>query len=72
MQWNIVLMINGVYSAIAYPYYMVNEFPGFEDPGILVIFLSDFLFLIDIILSFFKQEINEDGQSKTDPLEIIA
>ncbi len=72
MQWNIILMINGVYSAIAYPYYMVNEIPGFKDPGILIIFLSEFLFLVDIILSFFKQEINEDGQSKAEPLEIIA
>lgn len=65
-------MINGLYSAIAYPYYMVNEFPGFKDPGILIIFLSEFLFLIDIFLSFFKQQLNEDGQSKTEPLEQIA
>ena len=65
-------MINGVYSAFAYPFYMVNEFPGFTDPGVLFLFFIEFLFLIDIILSFFKQEINEDGHSKIDPLEKIS
>ena len=65
-------MINGVYSAFFYPYYMVNDFPGFQNIGILIILLSEFFFLMDIILCFFKQEINEDGQSKMDPLEEIA
>ena len=65
MQWNIILMINGVYSAIAYPYYMVNEFPGFKDPGILIIFLSEFLFLIDINKSShqFRESFNETVSS---------
>jgi hypothetical protein len=61
-------MINGFYSAISYPFYMVNGFPRFSDYGMWVIIVSESIFFIDIVLSFFKQELDEEGISKSEPL----
>ena len=47
-------MINGFYSAISYPFYMVNGFPEFSDLGMWIIIISESIFFIDIVLSFFK------------------
>ena len=54
MSWNILIMINGFYSAISYPYYMTTDFPSINSSGWIVIFLSESLFLLDITLCFFK------------------
>jgi hypothetical protein len=47
-------MINGFYSAISYPFYMVNSFPDFNSLGMAIIILSETFFFIDIVLGFFK------------------
>jgi len=51
---------------------MVNSFPLVNSFGFWIIFFSEFLFFIDIVISFFKQEINEDGISRQDSLEEVA
>jgi len=67
------MMFNGLYSAIAYPYYMVNSFPyKVDDYNLWILILSEAIYFIDIILSFFKQELDEEGNSKYEKLEIIA
>ena len=65
-------MINGFYSAISYPFYMVNGFPKLSDYGMWVIIYSESIFFIDIVLSFFKQELDEEGISKSEPLSSIS
>jgi hypothetical protein len=37
-----------------------------------ILILSEAIYFIDIILSFFKQELDEEGNSKYEKLEIIA
>lgn len=65
-------MINGFYSAISYPFYMVNGFPNFTDLGMYIIIISESIFFIDIVLSFFKQELDEEGISKSEALTTIS
>jgi hypothetical protein len=52
--WNILIIMNEVYSAITYPYFTVNEFPNFSRVSLWVLFFSEFIFLVNIVLSFFK------------------
>jgi hypothetical protein len=47
-------MFNGFYSAISYPFYMVNDFPLLNDYRMWIIIISESIFFIDIVLSFFK------------------
>ena len=72
MFWNILIMFNGFYSALSYPYYMTTEFPSINSDGWIIIFFSESLFLLDIVLCFFKQDLDEEGISKQDPLIEIA
>lgn len=37
-----------------------------------IIIISESFFFIDIVLGFFKQEMDDEGNSKFDPLEKIA
>ena len=64
MIWNILIMINGFYSAISYPFYMTTDFPSIDSSGWIFIFFSESLFLLDIIFCFFKQDLDEEGNSK--------
>ena len=67
------MMVNGLYSAIAYPYFMVNIFPTeVSDYTLWILIISETVYFTDIVLSFFKQEIDETGKSKFEKLEIIA
>lgn len=61
-------MFNGLYSAIAYPYFMVNEFPSVDQPGTIILMISESIFFIDIVLNFFKQDLDEEGKSKFESL----
>ena len=72
MLWNILVMLNGLYSALAYPYFIVNGLPQFNDYAVLFLVISEIIFFIDIVLSFFKQDMDEEGKSKFDKLEFIA
>jgi hypothetical protein len=65
-------MFNGLYSAIAYPYFMVNDFPSIDDPETIILIMSETIFLIDIILNFFKQDLDEEGKSKFESLKTVA
>jgi len=65
-------MINGFYSAISYPFYMVTNFPPLDEFGFSIILISEFFFFIDIILSFFKQDLDEEGNTKFESLEVIS
>jgi hypothetical protein len=51
---------------------MVNGFPKLSDYGMWVIIYSESIFFIDIVLSFFKQELDEEGISKSEPLSSIS
>lgn len=70
--WNIFIMMNGLYSAIAYPYFAVNEFPELYSTSLWVLAFSEGMFFIDIALCFFKQDLDEEGNSKFDTLIYIA
>ena len=37
-----------------------------------IIIFSESIFFVDIVLSFFKQELDEEGVSKSEPLNIIS
>ena len=37
-----------------------------------IIFISETFFLTDIVLSFFKQDLDEEGNSKSEPLTLIS
>ena len=65
-------MFNGLYSAIAYPYFMVNEFPSTDQPGTIILIMSESIFFIDIVLNFFKQDLDEEGKSKFESLKTVA
>ena len=67
-----MIIFNEVYSAIAYPYFTVNDFPNFSHLSLWVIFISEFIFLVNIALSFFKQDLDEEGETKHDSLSQIA
>lgn len=69
MIWNIVIIFNGIYSCLVYPAYTLNGFPSQDQFNFWLICFSEALFFIDICLSFFKQELNEEGQSKQESLE---
>jgi hypothetical protein len=55
-----------------YPFYNVNGFPPFSSYKFIQLALLDSVFLVDIILNFFMQELDEKGHSKNLPLETIA
>jgi hypothetical protein len=57
-------MINGIYAAVIYPYYTILDFPDFNNIELWVLIFCEFLFAVDIIFSFFKQELDEEGFSK--------
>ena len=61
-----------IHTTVVYPYYTVFEFPGINSSVFWWIMISEFVCLINIILNFFKQELDEQGQSKNESLEIIA
>ena len=70
--WNIFVMINGLYSGIAYPYFTVNNFPYYGSASFQVIIFSEAMFFLDILLCFFKQELDEEGNSKFDSLTKVS
>jgi hypothetical protein len=53
----------------------MNGFPTFESQQWLefcILALSEFLFLVDIVINFILQELDEEGNSKLDTLEDVA
>lgn len=70
--WHLFRAANCLYTSICYPIYTMNSFPQPWDKNFIFLLLSEFYFFIDIIVNFFLQEVDEEGNSKTEPLEDIA
>lgn len=64
-------MFNCVYSIIAWPFYTVNYIP-IESNIYKLLWICESIYFIDIILSFFLQELNEDKSSQHKPLIQVA
>lgn len=67
-----LILINGFYPTISYPYYMVNSFPDFNSLVMTIIINSKSMFFIDIVLGFFIKEMDDEGNSKFDTLRTIS
>ena len=70
--WQIVYLMACVYTTVVYPYYSVFEFPNYETAIFWRIMVSELACFIDIVLNFFKQNLDEQGQSKNENLETIS
>ena len=51
---------------------MVNDFPSLNQSGLQILVVSEIVFFIDILLSFFKQDFDEEGKSKKEKLIVVA
>jgi len=51
---------------------MVNDFPSLNQSGLQILIVSEIVFFIDILLSFFKQDFDEEGKSKKEKLIVVA
>ena len=51
---------------------MVNDFPSLNQSGLQILIVSEIVFFIDILLSFFKQDFDEEGKSKKQKLIVVA
>mmetsp|Transcript_33523 Transcript_33523/g.51522 ORF Transcript_33523/g.51522 Transcript_33523/m.51522 type:complete len:94 (+) Transcript_33523:125-406(+) len=51
-----------------YPFYTMSSFPS----GFNLVWVMEGLFAIDICLNFFKQELDESGNSKFESLETVS
>ena len=63
------MIFNGIYSTIIYPIYTVISFPGFYEFQLWVLVFSEILFLIDLIMGFFKQRLDERKVAMKESLE---
>jgi len=61
-----------VQTTFAYPYYSVNGFPQPWSFQFWRLCALESIFLIDIILNFFLQELDEENKSRNHPLEVVA
>lgn len=64
--WNIINILACLFTTIMYPYYTVNELPEFEVYNTQLWLLIGFesICLVNIVINFFLQELDEDGGSK--------
>lgn len=51
--WSMFIAINCLYSSIYYPYYTLNQFPDAWTQDFIILWVSEFIFLVDIVLGFF-------------------
>ena len=70
--WNILILINCLISTVMYPYFMIQDVHNLLTKFLWQQIMVEFFFFVNIIISFFKQELNEDGTSKTEPWKKVA
>ena len=70
--WHLFRAANCLYTSICYPVYTINTFPQPWEISFVILMISEFYFFIDIIINFFLQDIDEEGNSKMEPLADIA
>lgn len=70
--WFVIKTIACLVSTIQYPIIMVTSFPELLSPWFIVMCVCEFIFLIDTILNFFKQELDEAGEPEQDPIDEVA
>ena len=64
------IMITCIYSTLIYPYYTANEFPnGWR---LYLLLTCEFIYLIDMVIHFFLQDLDVDKISRRDPLTTVA
>lgn len=72
MIWQIVIMIICTYSTIMYPYYTANEFPAFWTEQFYLLWGCELIYLIDIVIHFFLQDLDVDRVSRRDDLATVS
>jgi hypothetical protein len=72
MLWNMVIICNCLYTCIVYPAYTLNGFPSINEISFWALCFSESFFFTDILLSFSKQEMNEEGKTKQESFEVIS
>ena len=70
--WRMFIAANCLYTSLVYPVYSINQFPTIWSLEWFVLIFSELCFFIDIVISFFKQEVDEEGKSKFLSLEKLA
>ena len=61
-------MANCFYSSVMFPFFTINGLPEYPTHSFFLLWLSELLHFIDIILKFFKQGVDEQGYALFDPL----
>ena len=67
--WHIIIILNSLYSSIVYPHYTMNGFPLYHQYDFALLGISEGFFIIDIIFNFIKQGIDEEGNTKQEPIK---
>jgi len=57
---------------MAYPFYTLHGFPSVHDSTFWLMVVFELIFLIDIFVRFFLQNINEVGESLNNSIEEIS
>ena len=70
--WHFMSVLACLWSSLAYPYYTMISFRIEITWSVIFLMLTELFFLIDMVLCFFKQEIDESGNSKMDPLSVTT
>lgn len=66
-----IFLFNVLVSTIAYPYFMIAGIQDDSQSFKLMIFFES-LFAVEILINFFKQDLDDQGQTKSEPLIKIS
>ena len=69
--WTVMFLVNVLVSTLAYPYFMIAGIKE-NDSSFNLMILFESMFAIEILLNFFKQDLDDQGVTKTEPLMKIA
>ena len=65
-------MIICTYSTLMYPYYTANEFPQFGTRAFFFLWGCELIYLIDMVIHFFLQDLDVDRSSRRDDLATVS
>ena len=57
--WQLIYLIACIFTTVVYPYYTVFDFPSFRYSTFWWITVMELVCLVQIVMSFFKQELDE-------------
>mmetsp|Transcript_18773 Transcript_18773/g.28885 ORF Transcript_18773/g.28885 Transcript_18773/m.28885 type:complete len:173 (-) Transcript_18773:2807-3325(-) len=70
--WNILFLFICLFSSLQYPYVITTDYPSMTDRSFWTLAVIEGFYFIEIILKFFMQDLDEEGNSKAEPLEVVA